>query len=159
MELEQEMSEAPKDKNELLPCPFCGVNGVSMKSDWDSFDEYVECDDCLSRGPSETSENGAAAAWNDRANCAEHARLMAEKDAEIEEAFARGVNWAQERAKVEGRLVLVDSPELVHLRDENARLRGANDVDVCECGMIGPCMWEECKSPTLEKIRALKATT
>ena len=53
---------------------------------------------------------------------AEHARLVAEKDAEIEEAFARGVNWAQEKAKVEGRLVIVDSPELVNLRTEIARL-------------------------------------
>ena len=58
---------------------------------------------------------------------AEHARLVAEKDAEIEEAFARGVNWAQEKAKVEGRLVIVDSPELVNLRTEIARLREAMD--------------------------------
>ena len=58
---------------------------------------------------------------------AEHDRIVAEKDAEIEEAFARGVNWAQEKAKVEGRLVIVDSPELVNLRTENARLREAMD--------------------------------
>ena len=58
---------------------------------------------------------------------AEHDRIVAEKDAEIEEAFARGVNWAQEKAKVEGRLVIVDSPELVNLRTEIARLREAMD--------------------------------
>ena len=37
-----------------------------------------------------------------------------------EEAFARGANWAQEKARVEGRLVVVDSPELAKLRADLA---------------------------------------
>lgn len=37
-----------------------------------------------------------------------------------EEAFARGANWAQEKARVEGRLVIVDSPELATLRADLA---------------------------------------
>ncbi len=44
-------------------------------------------------------------------------RMRAEgAEAADEEAFARGANWAQEKARVEGRLVIVDSPELATLR-------------------------------------------
>lgn len=40
-----------------------------------------------------------------------------------EEAFARGANWAKEKARVEGRLVIVDSPELATLRADLAEAR------------------------------------
>lgn len=53
----------------------------------------------------------------------EHDRLMAEKTAEIEAAYARGYHDCQERGITEGRLVIVDSPELTLLRAEIARLR------------------------------------
>lgn len=42
---------------------------------------------------------------------------------EAESAYARGFHDAQTKARVEGKLVIVDSPELVELRAEIARLK------------------------------------
>ena len=52
------------------------------------------------------------------------AEVLALRD-QVETAYVRGFHDAQEKAKVEGKLVLIDSPEIVSLRDENAKLREA----------------------------------
>lgn len=64
---------------ELLPCPFCGGKASMMHS----YPCWVECVSCGADTPDSApvDEDGAAAAWNTRANVA-HA--TAAKDAEIE---------------------------------------------------------------------------
>lgn len=52
------------------------------------------------------------------------AEVLALRD-QVETAYVRGFHDAQEKAKVEGKLVLIDSPEIASLRDENAKLREA----------------------------------
>lgn len=50
---------------ELMACPFCGSSSLFV--DMDSEGWYIECNGCLSRGPSEGSQEEAEAAWNKRA--------------------------------------------------------------------------------------------
>lgn len=77
--------------------------------------ESVDPED-LSRGIIKHTPTNARAALTARDE-----RMRAEgAEAADEEAFARGANWAQEKARVEGRLVIVDSPELATLRADLA---------------------------------------
>lgn len=61
---------------------------------------------------------------------AEHHRIVAEKDAEIEAAYARGFHDAQEKAMVEGRLVVEDSAEIARLTAERDTI-AALTVELC----------------------------
>lgn len=51
--------------NDLLPCPFCGIDNASVYPVVD-FAE-VQCDTCGARSPMTEDEASAVAAWNSRA--------------------------------------------------------------------------------------------
>ena len=50
---------------ELKPCPFCKSKNLRHYAD-NGYDYRVDCDDCGTRGPSASSREAAAKAWNRR---------------------------------------------------------------------------------------------
>ena len=115
----------------------------------------------------------------------EAAARIEELETEVEAAFARGVNYAQEQARVEGRLVIVDSPELSDLRTraesaeakletarndalEEAAMACDDEADKCDdsAKWSGPGRYSnDCKAASYAMwdraaaIRALKSTS
>jgi Lar family restriction alleviation protein len=56
-----------KKQERLLPCPFCGIEGVFVSRDWPDSAPQVMCG-CGARGPSGIkSEKTAIDRWNRRA--------------------------------------------------------------------------------------------
>ena len=51
---------------ELKPCPRC--KSVDVASAWCRLGWRVECYDCAAEGPYSSTNEGAEAAWNRRAN-------------------------------------------------------------------------------------------
>ena len=75
-----------------------------------------------------------------------------------EEAFARGANWAQEKARVEGRLVIVDSPELAKLRADLAEAQ-EKIARKDKFGLVEPFALEESVSDLRDCLSAIAGDT
>ncbi len=55
---------------ELKPCPFCGRDDSISIDKYQYGDEwwhFVECEECMAKGPVGKTEQDAADAWNERA--------------------------------------------------------------------------------------------
>lgn len=62
-------STKPAEREELLPCPFCGEPSdltVHVYGNGDD-DAYVQCRECTTCGPDGGDRAGAIAKWNHRA--------------------------------------------------------------------------------------------
>lgn len=55
------------ENNNLLPCPFCGGDGVRIHANDPGTTAWVICDNCDADGPVARSEAVAITAWNTRA--------------------------------------------------------------------------------------------
>ena len=61
-------AEDTSDKSPLKPCPFCGSDDLSTKSDYNNLFGWVLCNDCKAKGP-KTSLHGlddGDPSWNNR---------------------------------------------------------------------------------------------
>ena len=88
----------PKDQSALEPCPFCGGNGslIERHNPMSKWRWSVDCDrtTCGMAGPVESSKAEAIAAWNQRTEPDELARLRAENEAlRAELAKANEAHW------------------------------------------------------------------
>lgn len=63
MENEKLLSDVRRN-NGSERCPFCRSKKLSMCSDEDGY--FVECDECLARGPVMETTDAAKAAWDGR---------------------------------------------------------------------------------------------
>jgi len=50
------------------PCPFCGVESIDVHSSPDYSFFWLECRDCIAKGPESTNLRIAASGWNRRYN-------------------------------------------------------------------------------------------
>lgn len=56
---------------ELKPCPFCGGEKVTLKSDKEGYTHFCCCDYCGAEGSAKWYKELSIKCWNTRANCQE----------------------------------------------------------------------------------------
>ncbi len=117
---------APRDGSWFVACAvspeFSVAKVVHFDDEHDRFPITGLRDEAWARAPTHWMPLPESAPAPDDALAALTARdeRMQAEGVAYEESFARGANWAQEKARVEGRLVVVDSPELAKLRADLA---------------------------------------
>ena len=80
----------------LLPCPFCG--SVTLRCHPDQlYGPRAFCNSCHAVGPSATTSERAARAWNRRASEARHLELRTAACRLVEEALALPLRWRKPR--------------------------------------------------------------
>ena len=52
---------------DAVPCPFCGCDDITIKSDYYGHYFTIYCHNCFAMGPGKMTEAEAKQAWNHRA--------------------------------------------------------------------------------------------
>lgn len=81
--------------NELLPCPFCGVEATIKRTDTVTF-VFCATHECVGPGASGYSDGEAFATWNRRADSQRIQELEVELLNVLDVAIARGVELGYE---------------------------------------------------------------
>lgn len=61
----QEAQNRITDRGELLPCPYCGGNGIKRGFDKSGV-KWITCGSCYCDGPTHETKKGAIGSWNTR---------------------------------------------------------------------------------------------